>query len=267
MPLHTHTKRWSKLAFAPPANLRGICPWGWTACQICSGASLAFIAKSLKVNGHHGFVQRVPFGCLKRPRSTFAQRCTIMTLRADARDALFSQGHEQSTLLYTLHYSEISSKWARKQRQDFLWHGTWAILHRWHRTADLIPDAERLQVSLAWLHGDPVPGNASALRITRSSWFIDDHRWADGHWCSSCLQVSVCILEIQTQPESIQRGIAGLEPSQGQRCWQSGKTIVQVTQTYRNGKMQFKLFECTWCGLVELHCGVAFSSAQDGTNI
>ena len=62
-------------------------------------------------------------------------------------------------------------------------------------------------------------------------------------------------------------GIAGLEPSQGQRCWQSGKTIVQVTQTYGNGKMQFKLFECTWCRLVELHCGVAFSSAQDGTNI
>ena len=65
----------------------------------------------------------------------------------------------------------------------------------------------------------------------------------------------------------IQRGIAGLEQNQGQRCWQSGKTIVQLMQTYANGKMQFKLFECTWCRLVELQSGVAYASAQDDTNI
>ncbi len=38
-------------------------------------------------------------------------------------------------------------------------------------------------------------------------------------------------------------------------------------QTYANGKMQFKLFECTWCRLVELQSGVAYASAQDDTNI
>ena len=30
----------SRLAFAPPVGLQAICPWGWTACRICRGASM-----------------------------------------------------------------------------------------------------------------------------------------------------------------------------------------------------------------------------------
>ncbi len=171
---------------------------------------LLLLLLSLKINGHHGSVQRIPFGCLKRPRSTSAHRMryndtaswskartvftrpwTVNTKREHMRVPCQISFLFIHYILHTnefivnyciLHYSEISSKWALKQLQDFLWQGTWVTLHQWHRTADLIPDAERLQVSLAWLHGDPVPGtalecvNASALRILRSSWFIDVHR-------------------------------------------------------------------------------------------